>query len=152
MRKKVKVLTIALATPIHVGVYENDHLIESITTEGKSSDVLADIFQKLLQQYDIEALYYANGPGSFMAIKVAYIFLKTLSIIQNIPLYATDAFSFNANEPIKAIGKLHFVKIQDTIQTQKLQTPSVSVFQLPEKLQDVEFKNENAPMYIIGAV
>ena len=152
MRKKVKVLTIALASPIHVGVYENDILVESITTEEKSSDALAEIFQKLLKKYEIKTLLYANGPGSFMAIKVAYIFLKTLSIIQNIPLYACDAFSFNENQPIKAVGKLHFVKIHDTIQTQKLQTPVVSEFSLPQNLQDVEFKKENAPMYIIGAV
>ena len=40
-----------------------------------------------------------------MAIKVAYIFLKTISITRSIDLYACEGFEFNQNSPIKALGK-----------------------------------------------
>jgi DNA mismatch repair protein MutS2 len=69
-----------------------------------------------------------------MAIKVAYIFLKSLSILKERPLYATDAFKFNNNKPIKAIGKLCFVKISSKITTQKFQTLPEVDFLLPKIL------------------
>ena len=40
-----------------------------------------------------------------MAIKVAYLFLKTISISKNIELESCSGFEFNKNSPIKALGK-----------------------------------------------
>jgi len=152
MPKSVDILLVALSSPIQVGVYENQKLIDTIQSSEKSSDILPLIFEKLLRDYDIKALYYANGPGSFMAIKVAYIFLKSLSIMRKIPLYATDAFKFNNNQPIKAIGKLCFVKISSEIKTQKLETVPESRFTLPDVLDYNEFSTTSSPLYSIGAV
>ena len=87
-----------------------------------------------------------------MAIKVAYVFLKSLSILKNIPLFATDAFYFNNNEPIKAIGKLHFVRVASEIKTQKLEIAPEVTFTLPELLDYNEFSTDTAPLYMIGAV
>ena len=152
MLKEVDILLIALTSPIKIGVYENSKLIESIESEEKSSDILPLIFKDLQEKYRLEKLFYANGPGSFMAIKVAYIFLKSLSILKNIPLFATDAFYFNKNGPIKATGKLHFVKIASEIKTQKLETAPEVIFRLPVVLDYNEFSTEAAPLYMIGAV
>ena len=152
MLKKVDILLIALSSPIQIGVYENAVLIETIKSEQKSSDVLPIIFKELMQKYQLQRLYYANGPGSFMAIKVAYIFLKSISILKKIPLFATDAFYFNKNQPIKAIGKLYFVKIASEIKTQKLETASVGSFELPNRLDYSEFTTNTTPLYMIGAV
>lgn len=152
MPKHVDILLIALSSPILVGVYENNQLIETIQTEEKSSDVLPLLFDGLLKKYTIEKLLYANGPGSFMAIKVAYIFLKSLSILKKIPLYATDAFIFNKNNPIKAIGKLYFVKISSEIKTQKLEQALEASFSLPDVLLYSEFSKNATPLYMIGAV
>ena len=152
MLKKVDILLIALTSPIQIGVYEDGILIETIESEGKSSDVLPILFQKLMQKYQLQRLYYANGPGSFMAIKVAYIFLKSLSILKKIPLFATDAFYFNRNQPIKAIGKLYFVKIASEIKTQKLERACMGVFELPNRLDYSEFTTNTTPLYMIGAV
>ena len=120
MHKKVDILLIGLSSPIQIGIYEKSTLVEIISSDLKSSDVLPSIFKNIFAMYNVEKLFYANGPGSFMAIKVAYIFLKSISILKKIPLFATDAFYFNKNEPIKAIGKLCFVKIGKEIETQKL--------------------------------
>ncbi len=152
MRKKVDVVFITLSSPILVGVYEEQRLIETIESAQKSSDVLPEIFEELTEKYDIKALFYTNGPGSFMAIKIAYIFLKSMSVLKNIPLFATDAFYFNKDQPIKAIGKLFFVKVASEIKTQKLETAPEMYFTLPDVLEYSEFNATAAPLYGIGAV
>lgn len=152
MPKSVDVLLVTLVSPIQIGIYEDNKLIETIVSEKRSSDILPSIFDELFQKYEIKGLFYANGPGSFMAIKVAYIFLKSLSILKKIPLFATDAFKFNENQPIKAIGKLCFVKISSEIKTQKLETVPEAKFTLPDVLNYNEFSTTSTPLYGIGAV
>lgn len=152
MHKKIDVLCITLSSPILIGIYEEKKLIEVIESTEKSSNILPMIFQTILDKYEIGALFYVNGPGSFMAIKIAYIFLKSLSILKDVPLYSVDGFYFNNNAPIKAIGKLFFVKILSEIETQKLETAPVASFQLPDVLEYKDFSNETAPLYKIAAV
>ena len=152
MPKSVDLVFITLTSPIMIGVYENAKLIDTIKSEEKSSDILPVIYKQLSQKYNIEKLFYANGPGSFMAIKVAYIFLKSMSVLKNIPLFATDAFYFNNNQPIKAIGKLHFVKISSKIKTVPLEKVPEMVFKLPNVLEYNDFSTTTSPLYSIGAV
>ena len=87
-----------------------------------------------------------------MAIKVTYIFLKSISILKNIPLFATDAFYFNKNSPIKAVGKLYFVKVLEAIETKKFDEPVFSEFKLPQFLNYDDFDTDTVPKYGIGAV
>jgi tRNA A37 threonylcarbamoyladenosine modification protein TsaB len=153
MHKKVDLLLIALSSPIIIGIYEEKKLIKTVESTQKSSDILPLLFQEIFQEYEVEHLIYANGPGSFMAIKVAYIFLKSLSIVKKIPLYAVDAFYFNENRPIKAIGKLYFVKVASEIKTEKFDEKIENDFKLPEQLDYNDFKNNTTvPLYSIGAV
>ena len=152
MPKDIDVLLIALSSPILIGVYENQKLIEKIESSEKSSEILPLLYKDIQERYNVKRLFYANGPGSFMAIKVAYIFLKSIAIIKKIPLFAIDAFYFNKNQPIKAIGKLCFVKIASEIQTQKLETVPESSFELPVELDYSEFTTNTTPLYMIGAV
>ena len=152
MLKRVDVVLVALSSPISVGIYEDNILIKTVQSKDKSSDVLPVIYENIFQTYDVKNLFYANGPGSFMAIKVAYIFLKSLSVLKNIPLFATDAFYFNKNQPIKAIGKLYFVKVSLEIKTQKLEMAPSMEFRLPDVLDYNEFSINSTPLYMIGAV
>ena len=152
MRKCVDILLVTLSSPIQIGIYEDSKLIDTIVSEDKSSDFLPLIFKKLFDKYNIKGLLYANGPGSFMAIKVAYIFLKSISIMKKIPLYATDAFYFNENKPIKAIGKLYFVKVSSEIKTEKLTQTEEMNFKLPDLLKISDFSETATPLYGIGAV
>ena len=152
MPKSVDLVFITLSSPIMIGVYEEQKLIDTIITEEKSSEVLPSIYLSLSEKYNIKKLFYANGPGSFMAIKIAYIFLKSISILNKIPLFATDAFYFNENQPIKALGKLYFVKLSSEIITQKLETVPSSSFKLPDVLDYNEFSTTTEPLYGIGAV
>jgi len=151
-KKNVDVLLIALSSPILVGIYEDDKLIKSIKSEEKSSDILATIYKDIFDNYEVKGLFFTNGPGSFMAIKVAYIFLKSISILKDIELFATDAFKFNENTPIKAIAKLYFVKINQEIKTQKFDSVQTMEFKLPKLLNRDEFTTDTVPLYNIGAV
>ena len=149
---EVDLLFLALNSPIKIGVYENGILISELQTEQKSSEILPSLYEELDLKYSIKSLFYANGPGSFMAIKIAYIFLKSLSILKNIPLFATDAFFFNENKPIKAVGKLYFVKTSQGIETQKFDELILCNFVLPKFLNYDDFDTQTAPSYGIGAV
>jgi len=152
MPKKVDLLLIALTSPIQIGVYEDDKLIETITSEEHSSEVLPSLFDAILKRYDVQHFIYTNGPGSFMAIKISFIFLRTLSIVKNIPLLAADAFEFNNNQPIKAVGKLCFVKNAGSITTQIFPEVPSTAFILPQHIDVKKFTAETAPFYGIGAV
>jgi tRNA A37 threonylcarbamoyladenosine modification protein TsaB len=146
------IVVIALSSPIIIGVYKESELIETIKSEERSSEVLPELFKTLIAKYDIKHIVYAKGPGSFMAIKVSYIFLRTLCIVKNISLLATDAFYFNNNAPIKAVGKLYFVKNRDAIETETLKDAPIMEFTLPQQLKLEDFSDETAPFYGIGAV
>jgi len=152
MHKSVDLVFITLSSPLQVGIYEDSKLVRTIVSDEKSSEVLPKIFEQLSKEYSVKRLFYANGPGSFMAIKITYIFLKSMSILKNIPLFATDAFYFNKNQPIKAIGKLYFVKISSEIETQKLETAPEVKFLLPDVLEYNDFSTAASPLYAIGAV
>ena len=145
-------VVIALTSPIIIGVYKEGRLVERIESEERSSEILPSLFKTLLEKYEIKNIVYANGPGSFMAIKVSYIFLRTLCIVKNITLLATDAFYFNNNTPIKAVGKLYFVKNRDAIETVTLLEAPIMEFRLPQELKLEEFSRDSAPFYGIGAV
>lgn len=142
-----------MTPPLQIGIYHDNKLIETIQSNEKTSDALPHLFDKLLQKYKLNALYFAKGPGSFMAIKVTYIFLRTLSITRDIPLYATEGFTFNDNKPIKATGALYFMKENGKIHTKKIDAPLESYdFTLPQTLEQAHFSSNVAPLYVLPAV
>lgn len=145
-------VVIALTSPILVGIYKEGVLVERFESEKQSSDALPELFERILKKYKLGSIVYAKGPGSFMAIKIAYLYLKTLAIVLNIRLLAADAFYFNGNRPLKAVGKLYFVKIADTIETKKFETPLEADFRLPSQLNLNDFSDDALPYYGIGAV
>ncbi|NOQ29609.1 MAG: hypothetical protein GQ570_00660 [Helicobacteraceae bacterium] len=146
------VVVLNLSSPILIGIYENSKLIKTIQSEEKTSEILGTLFEDILQKYKLENIIYIKGPGSFMAIKIAYIFLKTISIVKGIKLFAADAFYFNDNSPIKAVGKLFFVKESDEITTKVYEQTPTSKFTLPIILNINDFSNNIEPEYSIDSV
>ncbi len=151
-KKEVKIIVVALSTPILIGIYENDVLIDEIVSQERSSEILPSLFSELLEKYQINTIVYANGPGSFMSIKVSYIFLKSLCMINNFTFLSTDAFYFNENSPIKAVGKLYFVKTLTSIETVRYDEPQSHPFKLPQKFLLQDFNTDTLPFYGIDAV
>jgi len=149
----IEVLVISISKPLLIGVYENKQLIEEFKIDGMTSDLLPVYFEKILKKYSIDTIAYVNTPGSFMAIKVAYIFLKTLSIVKNIDLIACSGFDFNNNTPIKALGKKYFIKSEDGIKVDFLDNNTkILDFKLPKELNGIEFSEETLPIYNLPAV
>lgn len=88
-----------------------------------------------------------------MSIKITYLFLRTLSITNNVPLFATDGFAFNHNTPIKAVGTLYFLKKDGMISTQKIDDNyMIQSFQLPQTLDETIFSDDHAPLYVLPAL
>lgn len=149
----IEVLVITISNPLLIGIYENNKLIKEYKLEGKTSDLLPCLFEELLNTYDIKRLNYVNTPGSFMAIKVAYVFLKTISITKKLEFRAIDGFEFNENSPIKALGKKYFIKDENKIKVEFLEKDSIiRDFKLPLNIENINFNNETLPIYNLPAV
>jgi len=149
----IELLVISISKPLLIGVYENKNLIEKFENDGKTSDVLPTILREVMNKYQIEKINYVNTPGSYMAIKVAYVFLKTISITKNIPLKSCSGFEFNENSPIKALGKKYFINDENSIKVDFLDKDTkMADFKLPKRLENINFKDETLPIYNLPAV
>ncbi|MDR2789373.1 MAG: hypothetical protein LBB59_00100 [Campylobacteraceae bacterium] len=135
-----------------MGVYHENSLIKAYKSDENASEALPKIFHEILSAYDIAALFYTNGPGSFMSIKVSYVFLKSLSIALEIPLFACEGFAFNGNAPIKSLGSQWFFKEKDGIGLRQNPKNEASLFALPSMLDKNIFNIESKPLYILPAV
>lgn len=148
-----EVLVISISNPILIGIYENKNLIKEYKLEGKTSDLLPQLFEKILKEYDIDRLNYVNTPGSYMAIKVSYVFLKTISITKNIELRACSGFEFNENSPIKALGKKYFIQDKNEIKVDFLEKDCIiRDFELPKSIDKINFNKQTLPIYNLPAV
>jgi hypothetical protein len=150
--KQYTLLIISISSPLLLGVYEEDILIQTISTELKTSEILLPTIMKILEKYTISKIIYTRGPGSYMAIKLTYIMLKTLEITRDIKCFGCSGFALNGNQPIKAIGNLYFIKEKETIMTKKYEQPVNAPFALPQSIHDLVLDEESTPEYILPAV
>ncbi len=149
----IEVLVITISNPLLIGIYEDKKLIKVYQNDGMTSDVLPMLFDEILKKYSTDTIYYVNTPGSYMAIKVAYVFLKTISITKNIPLKACSGFQFNENSPIKALGKKYFINENEVVKVDFLENNcKIHDFKLPNVLNDLKFTLETLPIYNLPAV
>ena len=149
---KYSLLVISIATPLLIGLYKDNILINSETSDKKTSEVLLPILTKYIDRYNIECVIYTRGPGSYMSIKLTYIMLKTLELIRGIKCLGCSGFTLNGEEPIKAIGNLYFIKEKETIITKKYDQPVYTSFVLPQCIQDLKIDEESTPEYVLPAV
>ena len=145
-------MVLSLGSPLLVGVYEENHLIQTYETQERTSEALPKLMKEILESFTCKGLYFARGPGSFMAIKITYIFLRTLQQTLQCELKACDGFVFNDHSPIPAMGKLFFVEENGKILTRVLHEPSLKPFYLPMVLDKHCFSDETEPLYILPAV
>ena len=127
-------------------------MIETFSSPKKTSEILLPFIMQVLEVYPIDRMIYSRGPGSYMAIKLTYIMLKTIEITRGIPCYGCSAFTLNGGEPIKAIGNLYFIKEKETIITKKFEQPVDASFALPQSIHDLVIDEESTPAYSLPAV
>ena len=149
---KYKLLIVPIAKPLLIGIYKNNTLIETLTSAEKTSDILLILINQCLEKYNISQIIYTRGPGSYMAIKLTYIILKTIEIVKDIECKACSAFELNDSKPIKAIGNLYFIKEKETIITKKFEQSIAVEFTLPQTIHDLILDEESTPEYMLAAV
>jgi len=147
-----EILIVSISSPLLIGVYKNGALVENIESDQKTSEVLLKILTELFKIYNYSRIIYTSGPGSYMAIKLTYITLRSLEILKNIRFDACEAFELNGNTPVKAMGKLYFIKEKETIITKKFDEVLEQRFSLPSMLSEVTILENNKPLYILPAV
>ena len=152
MVQEYKVLINPISKPLQIGIYKDNKLIESIDIDGYASDYLIEEIIKLLDIYNIKEFIYVNGPGSQMGIKLSYIALKSIEMIKGIRVKSCSAFELNGQNPLKAMGKLYFVKEKENIITKKLEIKAVAEFKLPKDLSTIKIDDNNLPDYRLPAV
>ncbi len=133
-------------------MYEDDKLVESISRDEKTSEILLPLITEYLERYNISKIIYTRGPGSYMAIKLTYVILKTIEITRGIVCMGCSGFALNSGQPIKAIGNLYFIKEKETIITKKYEQPVNANFALPQSIHDLEIDEESTPEYNLPAV
>ena len=149
---RYEIVIISISSPLLIGVYKDGALIENISSDEKTSEILLKLLMDISKKYDYNRVVYTSGPGSYMAIKLTYITLRTLEIIRGIEVVGCDAFSLNSETPIKAMGKLYFIKEKETIITKKIDVAVEQRFKLPSMLSEVTILDDNRPLYILPAV
>ena len=142
----------SIAVPIQVGIYDDGRCTEQHEIEGQTSEVLLRFLETVLDRYPIKKIIYVNGPGSYMAIKLTYIMLRTIEMVRGIHFDGVSAFELNGGKPIKAMGNLYFTKEKETIMTQKFDDKVKQEFWLPDDLRALSLEKENTPHYILPAV
>ncbi len=145
-------LVVALGESLLIGIYRDGLLIEQVDKKAHASEFLPLAYEELSSRYCFDRLLYANGPGSFMGIKISYIFLKSISIVKDVPLLAIDAFYFNDNRAIKAYGKLYFIKEDNKITLKPLDGENLNIFTLPQNIDIAKFSDNALPYYGLDAV
>lgn len=163
--RKVLILPNVGGEPVLVGVYNaNLALCEEFALARPISDALVPLFVELEKEgVEFDTLYFVRGPGSFMALKLLYLFAKTLEIAKGIKLFATHAFHFNANSPIKAYGDCYFV-CENTEKTAQVSSefgimvkkfttiPHIAPFTLPKILDTSLFDTNLKPLYLLPPI
>jgi len=149
---KYTILINAIAVPVQLGLYCENRKVTTLEIEGQTSEVLLPAVEKWLNSYSVERCIYVNGPGSYMAIKLTYIMLRTVEMIRGITFFGISAFELNGGKPVKAMGNLYFTKEKETIMTQKFDEKVKQEFWLPDDLSALSLDKENKPHYSLPAV
>ncbi len=149
---KYEIVIVSISSPLLIGVYRDGVLIEEIEKEEKTSEILLKVLMEIRSRYDYEHIIYTNGPGSYMAIKLTYITLRSLEILTDIEFSGCDAFSLNNQNPIKAIGKFYFIKDKGKIVTKRFDEVLNQEFKLPKEISNISILDSNKPLYILPAV
>jgi tRNA A37 threonylcarbamoyladenosine modification protein TsaB len=145
-------LVVPIASPLLVGVYREGELVDTLSSSEKTSEILLPLLEGCMERYAVSKIIYTRGPGSYMAIKLTYIMLRTIEIVRGIECLGCSAFALNGGRPVKAVGNLYFIKEKETIITKKFEQPVHTDFILPQCIHDLELDEESAPEYILPAV
>ena len=144
-----ELLFITLGSPLLAGIYQNGELKQSLSSDKPSSEAITELLAELKKQYKITKIIYANGPGSFMGLKVAFVALSVFAGVYGCEFGAVSGFSLNGNAPIAAKKGFSFVLNDDKISLEPVLGVSAS---LPKSLKNLSISTDALPNYVLEAV
>lgn len=145
----VELLFITLGSPLQIGIYENGELKKSLSSDKPSSEAITELLGELKKQYKITKIIYANGPGSFMGLKVAFVALSVFCAVYGCEFGAVSGFELNSGAPIAAKKGFSFVLNDGKISLEACDGVSAS---LPQSLENLSISSEVLPNYVLDAV
>ncbi|MDR1911972.1 MAG: glycoprotease [Helicobacteraceae bacterium] len=146
------ILLIGATKPARLAVYnESGEALEFFEIDKPLSEGLFSIMKAIDIRFNIVKVLYARGPGSFMGLKLGYIFLKTFAFARDIPFLATDSFNLSGDRPILAHGKRRFVKKDKRIEIEIFDAPFEESLKPPNRLDITLFDDQTLPNYILDA-
>lgn len=149
----IRFLFLTASSPFILGVYDDEHLMKKYERDGKASDVLPIIIDEAIGDFSPSEMYYTNGPGNHMSLKIAFVCLKALSIIKKIPLFGVSPFVFNGGLPIRAFANSYFVSNKGKIMVEVFdEQPPASFPVLPERADFTAIRGDEAPLFLLPAV
>jgi tRNA A37 threonylcarbamoyladenosine modification protein TsaB len=149
----IRFLFLTVSSPFSLGVYDADGPIKEYTASGKASDVLPPMIDEAIREFAPEEIYYTNGPGNHMSLKIAFVCLKALCVIKKIPLYGVSPFVFNGNSPIKAFGNSYFVSTLGKIELEIFEEePTLFPAVLPGSVEFEGLKGSDEPLFLLSPV
>ncbi|BCX79872.1 glycoprotease [Campylobacter sp. 19-13652] len=152
------------------GVYdEGGDLVFEHSSNEHTSDALISILSQVSKTHDIHRIIYANGPGSYMGLKVSYVTLKSYCVVKNCDFYAVSGFELNGGGSVRATKTMSFIKEYINKDSSKehlsqifsdgdgeyivrLASIEASEFKLPLNLNTLQTSADTVPMYFTQAV
>jgi hypothetical protein len=148
----IEILVIPISSPYLIGIYYKNKLLKELKIEDKISNSFATIYKNLDKKYNITKIYFVNGPGSYMSIKLMYIFFQTIAITKGILIESALGFWFNNNQPIKALGNKYFVQKDNDIILESFKDKIEQKYILPDFLDKTIFSKNLDPVYMLPVV
>ncbi|WP_158655714.1 hypothetical protein [Helicobacter cynogastricus] len=148
---------LSLESPVQMGVYVCGELVRAFSSVEQVSVALVALGTQVVTWcascgLNLEAIFYATGPGSFTAMKLTHVFLHTLSVAQNLSLSGALGFDFNHCQPIKAFGKNYYCYEHGRIVLCTLEGVVTIPMQLPNFLNPKCFLKDPQPLYLLPPV
>lgn len=145
--KNCEILVISLSSPLLFGIYENGKLTKALQSNAPSSDALIELLDYANKNYKITKIIYANGPGSFMGLKVSYATLKVFCDTLECDFLAFSAFEIA--DKISAKKGFCFVRNNGEIVLEKCEPDELK---LPDNLADLNLSFDTLPHYVLDAL
>jgi tRNA A37 threonylcarbamoyladenosine modification protein TsaB len=151
--RNVTVLLISAAKPCFFALYdENGEMIEQESCDKPLTESLYVLMSAAERRYSIKRVLYVNGPGSFMGLKLGFVFMRTFALAREIDFAACDSFAITGGAPVFSHKNRWFVKNGSSIELIRFENPPENRLIPPKKLNMANFSGDTTPCYLLPAV
>ena len=151
--RNATLLLISAIKPFVLAVYdERNELIEQHASDQHLTTALYMITSEIDARYCVTKVAYIRGPGSFMGLKLGFVFMRSFALARGIDFTAADSFALTADRPVFSHKNRYFVKENGVISVQRFDQPQPNFLIPPLALDTTIFNADTLPQYILGAI